>query len=253
MCTVSFVARPRGYAVAMNRDEQRSRYPGLPPQLRRDPRRWVLCPSEPGGGSWIALNEAGVALALINWYSVPQNQPAAAVSRGEVVNAVSDKDTAPLIEKRLEQLPLAQIKPFRLIGFFPGKQEIVQWQWDLKQLNRVQHDWQTQQWISSGFNEPEAQRVRSRTFAKALHHKNAGSLEWLRALHRSHVPKTGPFSTCMHREDAVTVSCTEIDVAAGEGTMIYRPGPPCECHADTVFQYRMTLKTAPRSSRDETV
>ena len=41
------------------------------------------------------------------------------------------------------------------------------------------------------------------------------SLAWMRRLHRSHVPAPGPFSICVHREDARTVSYTEIEAASG--------------------------------------
>ena len=59
--------------------------------------------------------------------------------------------------------------------------------------------WQSQQWISSGFDEPAAQRARGQTFQQSLEQKSLGSLSWLRQLHRSHGPGKGPLSTCMHR------------------------------------------------------
>ena len=59
MCTVTFIARKHGYALGMNRDEQLSRVPGLPPSEKTINGCRVLAPSEPGGGTWIALNERG--------------------------------------------------------------------------------------------------------------------------------------------------------------------------------------------------
>src|ERR1700759_1916964 len=126
MCTVSFIARKNGYALAMNRDEKLTRVPGLPPKLRKIDGRAVICPSEPGGGSWIALNDAGATLALINWYSVKARVKAGAVSRGEGVDAgsaVNGKDAA---IAGLAKLPLARINPFRLIGVFPTAGEIFE-------------------------------------------------------------------------------------------------------------------------------
>jgi len=242
MCTVSFISRPGGYALAMNRDEQRSRGPGLPPQLRKQSRQLVLSPSERGGGTWIALNGSGVSFALVNGYSIPQDGQLATVSRGEVVNAVSDKDRARLVDKRLGELPLAYIKPFRLIGVFPHRQEIIQWQWNLEKLVRVRHEWKAQQWISSGFNEPMAQQVRRRMFEIALLQEDAGSIDWLRQLHSSHLPETGPFSTCMHRPDAVTVSSTEIVVSGDEGTMTHVNGAPCKYSDQERLEIRLPIR-----------
>jgi hypothetical protein len=89
-----------------------------------------------------------------------------------------------------------------------------------------------------------AQRIRSRTFKQALGQKNAGSLGWLRRLHRSHAPKTGPFSTCMHRSDSVTVSYAEIILAGQEGTMNYFAGAPCACSPEHALQLRLPISGA---------
>ena len=109
-------------------------------------------------------------------------------------------------EAALRQLPLGQMNPFRLVGVFPQTEEVVEWRWDLKKLRRFKHRWRAQQWISSGYDEPGAQRARHRVFQQLRKLGNAGSLDWLRALHRSHLPERGPYSTCMHRPDAATVS-----------------------------------------------
>jgi hypothetical protein len=228
MCTVTFSPRPRGYALAMNRDESRRRAPGLPPSETTRHGRRILSPSEPGGGTWIAVNDTGVTFALINWYAVPAPENSKPVSRGRVVNAVSPATLPVPAQSRLGQLPLKQIKPFRLIGIFPAAREIIEWRWDGRQLVARPARWKLQQWISSGLDEPTAQRLRGSTFRRALPQKSAGTLDWLRRLHRSHGPLAGPFSTCMHRADAATVSYTEVAVAPGRVTLRYHAGAPCD-------------------------
>ena len=228
MCTISFIARQRGYLLAMNRDESLTRVAGLPPKIFSRDGRKTICPSEPGGGTWIALNEAGVTFALINWYSITARVKANPVSRGVVVNSVSAQVSPTSAAEILAGLPLKKINPFRLIGIFSATQEIVEWRWDLKKLVRKKHPWQSQQWISSGFDEPTAQRIRSETFRRALQQKSVGTVDWLRRLHRSHTPAEGPFSTCMHRADAATVSCTEVVVSARATRMSYHAAAPCK-------------------------
>ena len=229
MCTVSLIARKHGYALVMNRDEKRARVVGLTPKLRVVAGRKIICPSEPGGGTWIALNDAGITFALINWYVITARVKANPVSRGEVVNAVSAAISPLAASAVLGKLPLRRMNAFRLIGIFPATQEIFQWQWNLKNLIRKKHPWAAQQWISSGFDEPTAQRIRSETFRRALRQKSAGSLDWLRRLHRSHAPQAGPFATCMHRADAATVSYTEVTAASGAGLMRHINTAPCGC------------------------
>ena len=45
---------------------------------------------------------------------------------------------------------------------------------------------------------------------------------------KSHLPEPGAFSICMHREDAGTVSYTEIVIEDRLGIMRYHPGPLCD-------------------------
>jgi hypothetical protein len=228
MCTVSFIARQRGYLLAMNRDEQRTRPAGRLPHRRTLAGRTVLGPAEPGGGSWFTVNDTGTAFALVNWYSVPAPIQANSVSRGEVVNAVSAQTDAAGAAAVLAALPLNRVNPFRLIGVFPARREVVEWRWNLNALVRVDHLWRAQQFISSGLDEPQAQRVRSRIFRQASRQASAGTLAWLRRLHRSHLPVCGPFSTCMHRPDAATVSYTELSVSATAATLRHLNAAPCE-------------------------
>jgi len=236
MCTVTFILREVGYYLAMNRDEQLARIAGVPPQRRFVSRSTVLCPSEPGGGTWISLNDARASFALINWYSVPGRVKGEGVSRGEVVRRASACCAPGEAEEGLSGLPLNLINPFRLIGVFRDGCEIVEWKWDLKNFVRQRHPWKPQQWISSGYDEPMARAARNLAFQRAQREDSAGTVEWLRRLHRSHHPKCGPFSTCMHRADAATVSYTEISVTQNEATMGYRSGQPCVSSRDVIHE-----------------
>jgi len=229
MCTVTFIGRKNGYVLGMNRDEQLSRVVGLPPAKKTINGCVVLAPSEPGGGTWISLNDVGVTFALINWYSISARAKGESVSRGRVVNAASAARTPGLAAAALARLPLQLINPFRLIGFFPDSNEISEWRWDLKKLAHEKHHWKFHQWISSGFDELQAQRTRGKAFQEATKQKSVGNLGWLHRLHRSHSPAIGPFSTCMHREDAATVSYTEVTVSSRTAVMRYFNGSPCRC------------------------
>jgi hypothetical protein len=234
MCTVTFLPGRKGYRLGMNRDEKLTRAKGLPPQPTTESENTFIAPTEPGGGTWIGLNDRGVCLALINWYSVSRRASGKTVSRGEIIPAARHAASDEAVGTVLATLSLNRTNPFRLIGVFPASRTIIEWRWDLKRLTRLKHSWRAQQWISSGFDEPTAQRIRGRTFATARRQKTFGNLEWLRRLHRSHPPTPGPFSTCMHREDAATVSYTEVLVSDRLGIVRYHAGPPCKHSAGSV-------------------
>ena len=228
MCTVTFAARQRGYLIAMNRDEQRTRVTGQPPEIVAVGRRRLIRPSEPGGGTWIALNDFGGTFALINWYSITSRVTKNPVSRGSVVNAVAANLSPDAAAETLQTLPLEQINPFRLIGIFPSAQTVLEWRWNLDSLTSESYPWETRQWCSSGFDEPGAQRTRGQVFAEALTQPSAGTGAWLRRLHCSHQPERGAYSICMHRTDAATVSYTEISVTNTAAKMDYHPAATCE-------------------------
>jgi hypothetical protein len=227
MCTVTFIAQQKGYCVGMNRDEKLTRVSGLPPTKKRINGHEVICPSEPTGGTWISLNNAGVCFALINWYSVSDRAKGQPISRGEVVRTVGGLRSPGFADEAVNSLGLKHLNPFRLIGIFPANHEIREWRWNRRRLAVTHCPWRTQQWISSGFDESAAQYVRDRTFQQCLAATSEPNLQWLRNLHKSHSPNVGPFSTCVHRPDAGTVSFTEVVVKSGEGIMRYSPGYPC--------------------------
>jgi hypothetical protein len=252
MCTVTLHARRDGYALGMNRDEKRTRAIALPPSLLRLGPRLALGPTEPGGGTWIGVNDHGVTLALINWYSVTTRVEGKAKSRGEVVLAALRALNGAQASERVARLPLPQINPFRLIGVFPAEQAVVEWQWDLRRLKEVRHPWRTATWISSGYDEPGAQRTRGAVFRAASRQSDAGSAVWLRRLHRSHRPKRGAYSICMHREDAVTVSYTEVQFANGTATMRYLSGSPCEATPERLATHQLATRGGASPARART-
>lgn len=190
MCTVTFIARRNGYLLGMNRDEKLSRAVGMPPQITHREGRAILSPSEPGGGTWIGVNDAGVTLALINWYSIPSRAVGKAFSRGEVVRSALLSDSPVALGAALEVLPLNRVNPFRLIAVFPGDKAVVEWRWDRTSLGPREHSWKAGVWISSGFDESGAQQTRGKVFEESLRQTSSHGTDWLRRLHRSHRPRT---------------------------------------------------------------
>jgi hypothetical protein len=144
-----------------------------------------------------------------------------------VVKQLAGKSSADEVAAAMEKLPLPNLRPFRLIAIAPRETRITEWRWNLQRLTRGEHNWRRQHWFSSGFHERRAELERQRVCDEASDHQPGGSLSWLRRLHRSHAPKRGSFSICMHRPDASTVSYTEVVVSKRRATVRYKPGPSC--------------------------
>lgn len=230
MCTVSWVFTPGGYELLSNRDESRLRRPAEPPRLhRRDGVRFLAPEDGEAGGSWIAVNELGLGLCLLNLYEAPM--PAAPAggafeSRGLLVSTLAP--AAGVVEARaaLSRQDLSRFRPFTLLALAPGGDQAA-WQWtgerqlDLGAEPRLPLS-------SSGFDAPGAARERTALLAEMRAHSGGLSAERLLDFHRSHRPERGPYSPCMHRSDAKSVSLSWVRVAADEVTFLYAAGSPCK-------------------------
>ena len=233
MCTVSFLPKSQGFYLAMNRDEKLDRFTALAPTIVDLACRRAVFPREPAGGTWISANDAGICLALINWHRIERRPKNDTISRGLVVRELAEKSSADEIGVALKKLPLSKLRPFRLLAVDPREMRVIEWRWNLKRLTRHNHGWRRRHWFSSSFDERRAELERQRVCTAANGQRSAGSVKWLRRLHRSHAPEPGPFSICMHRPDANTVSYTEILVLRRQATMRYKPGPSCSDRAVT--------------------
>jgi hypothetical protein len=223
MCTVSFLPTPGGFRLAMNRDEKRARVAALGPELFQAGRRRAIYPREPGGGTWLAVNDAGLCLALINWHRIAREPAGEIQSRGRIIPELIGLTNSRAIARGLREMSLRDVRPFRLIALDSRGQTVTEWQWDLVALKSRRLRWERRHWFSSGYDEGEAERRRT----EICQSHSLGSLSSLRELHASHVPRRGPFSICMHRPDAATVSYSEVVVTERQIRFRYRPGPPC--------------------------
>jgi hypothetical protein len=225
MCSVSFLPREDGFVLAMNRDERLSRISALPPEVLERDGVQALYPHELSGGTWIGVNGAGMAFALINWYSQPDCADENPVSRGEVVRALLSARNSSAAARLLRGLPLRRMNPFRLMVVSPSERSLTEWRSACGDLGPFVLSWNRQHWFSSGFDEGKANEMRRRVCSRML--RDPIDLPSLRRLHRSHAPKAGAFSLCMHRSEACTVSYTEIVVRGAMATTYYIAGPPC--------------------------
>lgn len=232
----------------MNRDESLLRPVAMPPRVVRRGDRVAVVPQEPEGGSWIGVNDAGLCVALINWYAIAKLPGSGRVSRGIVVPALLKAGAAQEAKNIAHQLPKQDMAPFRLLIFARREREVTEFRWDQRKFAVSSHAWEPRHWFSSGYDEAEAQRERAKVARAAWGEPDAARLPWLRRLHGSHLPSRGPFCFCMHRRDAATVSYTEIAMTSRKATLRYHCGPLCRVpEASTV--HRILLSEACKESQ----
>ncbi|MCF7980982.1 MAG: NRDE family protein [Pseudomonadales bacterium] len=223
MCTLTWLKDESGYQVLFNRDELKSRQRALPPQLHRQGPVTYIAPTDPdAGGSWISTNQFGITLCLLNHYQAPI--PMAQenwISRGLLIKDLADKSTTQAILSHLAQRGLSQYKPFDLL-IFSLRQLPLQISWDGLNLNKKTNP--DMPLTSSSFNTTSVIRNR----ISQLTSTPPSSVKLLLDYHLGHLPEKGPYSVCMHRDDASTVSFSHIQVNNVSALFHYWDGPPCE-------------------------
>ncbi|MDH3283805.1 MAG: hypothetical protein OEQ13_03625, partial [Acidobacteriota bacterium] len=121
----------------------------------------------------------------------------------------------------------ARYRPFSLAAFEPGRAPSMA-TWNGRTLTSRELGPEDMPLISSGWSQDAAEASRRASFAE-LSQGGTRPLnqELLLRFHGSHDPERGPFSPCMHRRDAATVSMSWIRVRPREVTFTYVDGPPC--------------------------
>jgi len=228
MCTLTFVPTVEGYLTGMNRDELLTRPAALPPEIHEREGMKLVYPREPSGGTWIAANTRGNLLALLNWNEIDMaGLREKRRTRGLVIpEAILGKDVSSTTA-HLDRLSLDGVSPFRLIGAFRNERQLIEWRWDGTGIQQLGWAWARKHWFSSSLSDARATAERGQVCDAAVIDPAVGSPHWLRQVHRSHEPKPGPYSICVHRQDASTVSYTEVECDRSSISMKYLYGSPC--------------------------
>jgi hypothetical protein len=236
MCTLTVVTGTNTYRMAMNRDEKTVRDAGMLPEIHEFDSTRAIYPNDGEGSTWIATNDCGITLALLNWNDTTVPRKAVKTrSRGRVIPALMDSRSLWDLRAVFSISNFTGMLPFRLVGVFPSEREIWEWRWDSIQLDFQIHGWKSRHWFSSSLSDKQAETMRDAACYEARHESDFGSVPWLRRLHASHVGGAGPYSLCVHREDVKTLSYTEVVVTAGHVQMSHFRGSPCTMmHVDPI-------------------
>ena len=229
MCTLSVITLDNGYLLGMNRDERIVRGAGERPEIHGLNGTTAIYPSDGTGGTWIAANEHGIGLALLNWNGVVRHplDVGKVRSRGEIIPALGHSSRMTDLQLAFGLLDLERTPPFRLVGVFLSEQAIGEWRWDSFRLSFDAQGWHSRHWFSSSRSDRDAESLRGAACRNVENESDAGSVPWLRRLHASHVGGAGPFSLCVHRDDVKTLSYSEVMVTPGHVQMGHFRGSPC--------------------------
>ena len=228
MCTVSWLRHEHGYVLASNRDERYTRKPAEGPiSASRRGVSYVAPIDGDHGGSWIGVNAFGLTLCLLNRY---QEQTSASeqmfTSRGLFLTSLIDCRSTNELIKRVSSAALNAFRPFTMLAVgIDGGTAVFEWN-GINCLVQPEADTRSPL-ISSSFREPQVFEYRRREFEELVAENGRLDATVLDRFHRSHRPERGPYSVCMHRADAATMSLSVVTVGPDGVEFRYQAGSPC--------------------------
>lgn len=222
MCTLTYRLTLQGYQLFFNRDEQITRPQAIQPVVNT--LLHSAYPIDPtGGGTWIGVHQSGVSLALLNYYQA-QIDPRlkSFTSRGVIIpHLLAHIDD---IHKQLHSMDLSVYQAFQLCVFggslsvqtdesaqIQSSGQARQYIWDGQQLTfSVLSNKSSLPITSSGVDYETVYAYRKQQFNQLIDTEKATAADFIS--YHQHQGQSGKCSVKMHREDARTVSFTQISV-----------------------------------------
>ena len=231
MCSLSWRRHGKRISLFFTRDESVHRPLAELPKLFVENGVRFLMPKDPqGAGSWLAVNEFGLVIALLNDYQGQLKPITSSLrSRGLLVRALASCRSIDDAHSVLQAWPLALSQPFQLALVIDQRAEL--WRYNGSQAQLESSKLPPHLFSSGHVNAAEIIEARNR-FVKT---QVLDSDQALLALHRCHEPVvlnelTEPdlaYSFCMHRDEARSQSLSQISLEQGVVRMRYWNGQPC--------------------------
>ncbi len=255
MCTLTWTrdrgeaTGPGGYRLWFNRDELRSRGPEVPPQVEETASglRYIAPADSDAGGTWIATNELGITVALLNGYRSSRGERRDEwTSRGHLVRELAGIRSLTEAWRRLTPERLRPFRPLVLAVLTPARPALIA-RWDGQDVT-LDPRGQRQLPVTSSSYEQSEVRVRRRALFAEMVRTDPGTGEpvdasELEAFQRW-IPEGGAdaFSPSMSRADSATRSQCQVEVTPSVVTFGYTPGPPHE--ADPIAPLQLPRRPA---------
>lgn len=231
MCTLSIIPLdPLESAIRLvcNRDELRTRAEALAPRIKKFAGRRALMPIDPAsGGTWIAVNDAGIIFTLLNrnaagTLSLNAGMPAPATSRGRIIPALLHCESVSEATEAAVQIRPLDSQPFRLVILDTDSFAEVVSDGRMLRTYRRPFDGVPLLFTSSGLGDDLVEKPRRALFDQMIRSAKP-TPQAQDAFHHHFWADARHLSVCMSREEARTVSRTTIELIPGVARMRYEP------------------------------
>lgn len=277
MCSLSWLQQNQSLIICFNRDEQKTRSRAIPPQVVPTAMCNVIMPTDrDGGGTWLAVNQFGIFVGLLNLYLEQNSGPSNRAIRNTVAkNGSVTKDglkisdearmTSRDTQKRSRGLLVKELSGCSdlpgFVAILMAQNLMVYPSFELvfiSKSDKFRFSWDGQNLVkgplvpfssSSSYQTKSVVAARKQKFEQLVMNVNETTeeknreknKEMLIHLHSEHSTEKNAASICMHRDDACTVSMSLIEINHSKITYQYWDGAPCESSSGT--RQEMFLKT----------
>jgi hypothetical protein len=225
MCTVTSVPVDDGFRLVCNRDERRDRPAAAPPAVHRLQRSTAIYPVDPaGGGTWVGLNDTGLAAVLLNRTIVSTASPGCAplYSRGRIIPSLLGCRSLPDALETAAQLDPTRFGLFRLL-LVQRMAAVVLTSDGLALSVDSMSPSQPFMLTSSSLGDAVVEAPRRRLFERLLQKDDRALAAAQARFHAHQWRRRGEVSVTMERPDARTVSRTCITVTSRAIELCYEP------------------------------
>lgn len=249
MCTMTVVPLSAGRVrVAFNRDEPWGHPRPGPRRWRAGPRMALLSTDPASGGIWLAVNDAGLVLALLDVRpDGPTARPVtAARGRGEVVPALLGCDSPAAALGALEQvLDYRDFGPFRLVLVGSGVAADIRWDGSQAMVVSRLIGGTPLLYTSSGLGDCLIEAERRARFEDAFAGPAGGWSAAQDAFQRQTCPGREHLNMNTTRTDARTVSLSVVEVGKAGAVFAYHPHGHDRPAEDVVHDLPFAAAAAP--------
>jgi hypothetical protein len=229
MCTVTIVPRDGGFRLVCNRDERLDRAAAERPCVRRLGSLTMRWPTDPtSGGTWIGMNDRGLAAAVLNRHSgTVITKKVAPRSRGTIIPPLLSGGDLPSVITEARLIP-EHYDPFTLV-VIQGHLIAVITSTGSRIARSIAELTRPVMFTSSSLGDELVDGPRRALF-ECLVARGVTPLAAQSHYHDHRWSDRPAISVLMSRPGAATVSQTVIDVVAGTVSMRYRPITPERAH-----------------------
>jgi len=214
VCTATVVPLEDGFRLAFNRDERRTRPIALPPAIHQIGRNVAVFPLDlDGGGTWIGVNDWGLAAAVLNRTIEAGGSPTRPRSRGLIVPAVLEAQSLDRALSIAGTLSVSQFNLFRLLLAQNARMAVLTSDGGDLSVDEFELT-QPRMLTSSSLGDAVVEGPRRRLFTE-LFSADASAWEKAQAIFHLHRwPERPEVSVLMSRADAKTMSQSFLTISS---------------------------------------